>query len=301
MLKGLGICALVVVMFAMVNAAPASAAPACPSYVSSALEVSFPGRVAVFRKVWGEMTLRRSFGPWTSAREVHLKYYDGTGRLEWKDTWQLDGKTRFWIESLNRRNRLVVSADFTDGDETCSVSKTKRIRGIDGLNMRVGIRPGITSLGRGADFYFRCPSAPQRLVSTNPLMIYIIGQGQAKSIRVKDPCDKSFPRGTPNKVRARNWIGVWDSILKEMTLGFTGKSRKPFRVTVVAKQFFSTINRTVFRVRWVDRPGRRIWQGTDAFINYCINELRPLRSENLRLYCTTPDQSRYVVKMRRLR
>lgn len=45
-------------------------------------------------------------------------------------------------------------------------------------------------------------------------------------------------------------------------------------------------------IRWrtTYTPGRRIWQGTDAFVNYCINNLKKLRSENLTLYCIKPSE-----------
>lgn len=45
-------------------------------------------------------------------------------------------------------------------------------------------------------------------------------------------------------------------------------------------------------IRWRSRytPGRRIWQGTDAFVNYCIEYAKKLRSENLRLYCVRPSE-----------
>ena len=42
----------------------------------------------------------------------------------------------------------------------------------------------------------------------------------------------------------------------------------------------------------------QVWQGTDGFVNYCINHLRPIRSENGRLYCWT--ESRYWVAISRL-
>lgn len=42
----------------------------------------------------------------------------------------------------------------------------------------------------------------------------------------------------------------------------------------------------------------QIFQGTDAFINYCINELKEIRSSGGRLYCWTEGAT--IVTMRRL-
>jgi hypothetical protein len=38
-------------------------------------------------------------------------------------------------------------------------------------------------------------------------------------------------------------------------------------------------------------PSQRVWQGTDAFINYCINQSKQTYSLNLRLYCVRPSSS----------
>lgn len=64
---------------------------------------------------------------------------------------------------------------------------------------------------------------------------------------------------------------------------WTGKRRFFYRVsmpngTIIAQQ---TLAASVI-------PDKRIYQGTDAFVNYCINGAHPIRSLHLRLYCTKP-------------
>jgi hypothetical protein len=43
----------------------------------------------------------------------------------------------------------------------------------------------------------------------------------------------------------------------------------------------------VIRVSYHNESSKRIWDGTDAFVNYCINHFRPIRSSHGRLYCMT--------------
>ena len=51
---------------------------------------------------------------------------------------------------------------------------------------------------------------------------------------------------------------------------------------------------TVSKFRHVVRPevSHRIWQGTDAFVNVCINGGQQTRSSGGRLYCTVSDRAR---------
>lgn len=60
-----------------------------------------------------------------------------------------------------------------------------------------------------------------------------------------------------------------------------------------------TIFRGVVHVKNTYVPGHRIWQGTDAFINVCINNGYKLISEHLRLYCETPDHGTSVTTITR--
>jgi hypothetical protein len=46
-----------------------------------------------------------------------------------------------------------------------------------------------------------------------------------------------------------------------------------------------TLQRGTIIGRTVYRPTHQVWEGSDAFINYCINESQRIRSEGGRLYC----------------
>jgi len=56
--------------------------------------------------------------------------------------------------------------------------------------------------------------------------------------------------------------------------------------------------RRAIRTSVHSRPDRRIFEGTDAFINYCINGNHKLYSYHLRLYCIKPGSYREGVLFR---
>ncbi len=54
-------------------------------------------------------------------------------------------------------------------------------------------------------------------------------------------------------------------------------------------------NRT-YASYWTKTPNTQIiWQGTDAFVNYCINEVKEIRSSGNRLYCAKIGLGRFKV------
>lgn len=63
---------------------------------------------------------------------------------------------------------------------------------------------------------------------------------------------------------------------------------------LTVKRGNKVILRRVLRTQFQYTPGTpsyRVWQGTDAFINYCINGLKQTYSDHLRLYCWHPGTS----------
>src|SRR5262249_22031960 len=49
------------------------------------------------------------------------------------------------------------------------------------------------------------------------------------------------------------------------------------------------------------RHAERVYEGTDAFVNYCINEGRRIESANHRLFCTRPGRSGHAIFLYRNR
>ncbi len=52
-----------------------------------------------------------------------------------------------------------------------------------------------------------------------------------------------------------------------------------------------------FRLTTVHRPRRRVWEGTDAFVNFCINGEYTIWSKGGRLFCWKPARTRHTARM----
>jgi hypothetical protein len=119
-----------------------------------------------------------------------------------------------------------------------------------------------------------------------PLSLHV-GTGSpgrmARQLRSPDVCGR-----TQRSITTKTW-----------TLRQDARQRFVFRAADINKptrQLFRWVatagDRVVARGRFVVHrryfPPRRIWQGTDAFVNVCINRGYTVRSEGGRLYCTVP-------------
>lgn len=71
------------------------------------------------------------------------------------------------------------------------------------------------------------------------------------------------------------------------------------KLTITGRVRGRVVGRHVLRVRYTNQTSKRIWEGTDRFVNYCINGLHTTRSEGGRLYCKT--NGSYRVKVTRIR
>lgn len=71
------------------------------------------------------------------------------------------------------------------------------------------------------------------------------------------------------------------------------------RLTITGYTLGHKVGRHVLAVRYHNEVPKTIWEGTDAFVNYCIDRSRPIHSKGGRLYCTTTGA--YSVKLTRIR
>jgi hypothetical protein len=82
-----------------------------------------------------------------------------------------------------------------------------------------------------------------------------------------------------------------------MVIGLRGKHTFARRY-----RFHVLVGSTVIARRWLLVRQRyhkayRVWEGTDSFINYCINQGRPIYSSNLRLYCVSPGYASRTIRV----
>lgn len=69
----------------------------------------------------------------------------------------------------------------------------------------------------------------------------------------------------------------------ELTATGTKSIRRTYDYAVKVGDVTQTSGKVIVKV--VATNSRRIYRGTDAFQNYCINRRRPIYSKNGRLYC----------------
>jgi hypothetical protein len=80
--------------------------------------------------------------------------------------------------------------------------------------------------------------------------------------------------------------------------GRTGTRRATWTdsVRIQIRSYGRLIFNRSYVVSYTYTPWRGIWEGSDEFINYCVNETREVRSSGGRLYCTTDSSVSYAIK-----
>lgn len=133
--------------------------------------------------------------------------------------------------------------------------------------------------------------------SITPISIQVRGAGANRKTTLSDICEFDYRQ----KLETRPWQAYLESRsrnerhLDEQVFtvepNFSNKGAAPmhFRVTQGSKLLAAGR----FKMEGRFRPSRKIWEGSDAFVNYCINETRTLRSHHGRLFCVYPGFLRY--------
>lgn len=126
-----------------------------------------------------------------------------------------------------------------------------------------------------------CPNA-----APGPVVFRVSGAGATRSITLTDQCN---PAWQPEEAKGNGWslsVSEYKGYFVEFMPNFntSGKRRLHYRVTWNN----TTLQHGQFIVYSHHYPAHRVWEGTDAFVNYCIDKTKKLYSENLRLYCTEP-------------
>ncbi len=125
-----------------------------------------------------------------------------------------------------------------------------------------------------------------------PATLAISGAGGKRSVNVADQCSGD---AEPNRVRTGRWR-LFEKLDDAFEDRVVFRGRRPFRRARKMRLAISAAGASAqvgsFRVSTFVRRGQRIWEGTDAFINYCINKPRPIYSAGGRLYCSQPGVER---------
>lgn len=187
----------------------------------------------------------------------------------------------------------VQAADPLDDDVLCARSVSVIVRIVPG---RVPtLRRALEPIGPGT-FAWELPVVLDDdcsvIFAAGPLVVEI---GRRRLLWRRDVCEESGRRRT---VTGRAWrLEVLGGIGNaELSFDSAGPARQSLPYTIRVGR--AIVERGTVAVRREQRAGRTIFEGTDDFINVCINELLTIRSSGGKLYCSIPAQTRFHVTRR---
>jgi hypothetical protein len=124
--------------------------------------------------------------------------------------------------------------------------------------------------------------------NANPLTLNLHGGGINKTFHLSDVCGGNWKEPTFRKngmkVVLKNSAGGNGRPEYDVSALYLPTNRTN-RYTVTLRQGSAVIKRSLIKVRWINNEGREIYEGTDAFVNVCINGNHKIYSRHLRLYC----------------
>jgi hypothetical protein len=290
--------AVVVGAFGLTLAVPAPAVaqlPACDPNRPPELSLDAPNRLAYGRAAdvaaddlgegsypWNAdtSTMRATLTSTDPARPLTYGYSDQAPAVLFP-TWPL----RFAHGDPSATFTLVYReyeyAPYYDGRAECQRTLQARIEAIDGIYPRVTVE----SFRSVLDFDLARPlNCPVR--AAGEVRVVVTGGGTRRSVVLNDQCGHFTTRGGGDsrwELRGRTPYGLRVARFKELRRR-DGQWTYRYRVSFRGR----TIRAGRFRVKVRYTPGYRIWEGTDAFVNVCINDLRRIWSSGGRLYCDEP-------------
>lgn len=222
------------------------------------------------RAYWAD----RGVGPRYPATNTHLiKMTDAEGGAQLAVSWTQESEPG--------------GPGYTTEMLSCSLTKTISLVKGSGPEIKI-VDAGLgTSLEEGSA-QVRIGPAPCQSRAPEPVTVTLRGGGRTRSFTLADPCGRwSRTAATLPGLRVE---------AKAARAASSGITAQPARI-VLRYGTKQRVNRVQVRhggkvvtSRWLrtiySAPStRRIWQGTDDFVNVCINETLRLWSEGGRLYC----------------
>ncbi len=306
--RAINAAALLIVGFAFVflagggALAPSKAAASlCPPEVVPALVLHAPERAAYERGFSAHISrtadghvedLRVSFQPASKGSELASAFaadpnppkaeFEG---FETRTLWFARGDgPGILTASWTQKDRPSIG----ENGVLCEESKSVEIRPIRGRLTRV--RAELRWEKGSHEFTLELPCTAGKeeefeTVSPAPVLVSIRGAGGRKIARVPDVClDSRF-----KAFETKRWA-VYRTLVGD-TAGIQVSSfgiRSPALMQFEVRQAGRLIAKGQFRIRDRSRSSRRIYEGSDAFVNYCIDETKAIRSSHDRLYCVNP-------------
>jgi hypothetical protein len=119
-----------------------------------------------------------------------------------------------------------------------------------------------------------------------PGLLVLTMKGHSYPFKADNLCHGSIVSGLSNRFPGK--VGVQDYVLAGFYLDPVGTTATPSRRVVAWRMYAqgSVIGTGRFAVTsWYSGGARKIWQGTDDFVNICIDKTQHIRSQGGRLYC----------------
>jgi hypothetical protein len=186
-----------------------------------------------------------------------------------------------WMEPSPHANSVPFS-------NTCQDSSVNTVHAFRGEPAQISASLKKSEGSRELAVEARCPK-PLRTASASPVVVSVGNAYGKRSLVVPDACRNSHFRSVGGPHFSLYLLGF--APRQRVTVGVFGLKRWS-RFTFTAKQDGKLLGSGSFLARVVERPRRRIYEGSDAFVNYCIDETRTLHSSNGRLYCSTTGEYR---------
>jgi hypothetical protein len=274
---------------------------ACPSTFAPGFEGwSYPSEIAWGRT--GEITAKAHVFTWWKQRHVAV----GIGDLD--PTEQPDSGVKYDGLSLSvpvampRSGRglrvrilwTLVNTDSANPTAPCEQAKEIFIRG--GLGARRGFRERLRmGFPANSSVYWE-PLGPAlhgaecARFAAVPATLTVTDGRSTRSVTVRDQCEFDLA-GSKNQITRK--AATWD-VSASRSAGFNGGFWLSYwGLNPASLRYRITVGDQVVRKgTLVAHPHykaeRMIWQGTDDFVNVCINHLLLIRSKGGRLYCVAP-------------
>lgn len=291
----------------------AVAAEPCAPGTPQAYAVEAPAKVAFGRSFRATANETFSGGGWMLYDELIRTFsvapLDPSKTSVTARTWSYDGREELSQEFGDFRidwgeSPLIFSAAWTQSAgqkygkipyQECSASESVVTYGFRGDPARV--KPSLLVEALSLDV--TCPVTPfyeNTEVSTLPIILTINGAGGRSRIQIPEPCGDHFPGHYV--AQHWEWWGKEPSGGKRRNLRLLVRPHhlpKSKTLHFKVRQGNVKFGQGRFKAVTFGRPRRVIHEGSDAFVNYCINQTRKIRSHRGRLYCVYPGSESSIV------
>jgi hypothetical protein len=271
--------------------------PACDAGRAPELSLAAPARLAYGRSAtadagdnsdsesfWyaDDSTVRASFRSSDPSRPLTFGFTDAFPA----DTYFKDWPVRFAdgdvSGAVSMTYREYESAPYPASNGECMRTLERSVEAIRGRAPSVSLD---RALGR-VEFEVYRPSACHR-AAMGEVSITVSHGRTRRTVALNDQCGHFTSRGGAAyrkwELRASARYGFRTAQFRDLRRR-TGQWDYRYRITALGR----TMKTGRFRVITRYRRAYRIWEGTDAFVNVCINDLRRIWSSGGRLYCDEP-------------